>query len=102
MRISDWSSDVCSSDLDARRNHLARMAGRRIVEMVHEDLVLSKILTRQAFENAIRTLAAIGGSTNAVVHLLAIAGRIGVPRTEERRVGKECVSSCRSRWSPFL
>src|SRR3546814_4988958 len=47
--------------------------------MVHEDLVLSKILTRQAFENAIRTLAAIGGSTNAVVHLLAIAGRIGVP-----------------------
>src|SRR3546814_3608375 len=64
---------------DARRNHLARMAGRRIVEMVHEDLVLSKILTRQAFENAIRTLAAIGGSTNAVVHLLAIAGRIGVP-----------------------
>src|SRR3546814_79523 len=64
---------------DARRNHLARMAGRRIVEMVHEDLVLSKILTREAFENAIRTLAAIGGSTNAVVHLLAIAGRIGVP-----------------------
>jgi dihydroxy-acid dehydratase len=64
---------------DARRNHLARMAGRRIVEMVHEDLTLSKILTRQAFENAIRTLAAIGGSTNAVVHLLAIAGRIGVP-----------------------
>jgi dihydroxy-acid dehydratase len=64
---------------DARRSHLARMAGRRIVQMVHEDLTLSKILTRQAFENAIRTLAAIGGSTNAVVHLLAIAGRIGVP-----------------------
>ncbi|MCB8820845.1 IlvD/Edd family dehydratase [Microvirga rosea] len=63
---------------DARRNHLARMAGRRIVEMVHEDLVLSKILTREAFENAIRVLAAIGGSTNAVVHLLAIAGRAGV------------------------
>ena len=61
---------------DARRNHLARMAGRRIVEMVHEDLVLSKIMTREAFENAIRTLAAIGGSTNAVVHLLAIAGRV--------------------------
>lgn len=66
---------------DARRNHLARMAGRRIVDMVHEDLVLSKILTRQAFENAIRTLAAIGGSTNAVVHLLAIAGRVGVDLT---------------------
>ena len=67
--------------VDARRNHLARMAGRRIVEMVREDLVLSKILTREAFENAIRTLAAIGGSTNAVVHLLAIAGRIGVELT---------------------
>ena len=67
--------------VDARRNHLARMAGRRIVEMVREDLVLSKILTRPAFENAIRTLAAIGGSTNAVVHLLAIAGRVGVELT---------------------
>jgi L-arabonate dehydrase len=66
---------------DARRNLLARMAGRRIVEMVGEDLKPSDILTRQAFENAIRTLAAIGGSTNAVVHLLAIAGRIGVELT---------------------
>ena len=64
---------------DARRDTLARMAGRRIVGMVHEDLVLSKLLTREAFENAIRTLAAIGGSTNAVIHLLAIAGRAGVP-----------------------
>jgi L-arabonate dehydrase len=66
---------------DARRNELARMAGRRIVEMVREDLVPSKILLRAAFENAIRTLAAIGGSTNAVVHLLAIAGRVGVDLT---------------------
>src|SRR5215204_3507866 len=64
--------------VDGRRNVIARMAGRRIVEMVNEDLVLSKILTRKAFENAMRTLAAIGGSTNAVVHLLAIARRIGV------------------------
>ncbi|MCB8882431.1 dihydroxy-acid dehydratase [Acidisoma cellulosilytica] len=64
--------------VDARRNELARFSGRRIVEMVNEDLTLSKILTLDAFENAIRTLAAIGGSTNAVVHLLAIAGRIGV------------------------
>ena len=64
--------------VDGRRNVIAREAGRRIVDMVHEDLVLSKILTRQAFENAIRTLAAIGGSTNAVIHLIAIAGRIGV------------------------
>jgi dihydroxy-acid dehydratase len=65
--------------VDGRRNVLARNAGRRIVEMVHEDLTLSKILQREAFENAIKTLAAIGGSTNAVIHLIAIAGRIGVP-----------------------
>ena len=64
--------------VDARRNVLARESGRRIVQMVKEDLTLSKILTRQAFENAIRTNAAIGGSTNAVIHLIAIARRIGV------------------------
>ena len=63
---------------DSRRNVLAHMAGRRIVEMVEEDLTMSKILTREAFENAVRTNGAIGGSTNAVVHLLAVAGRIGV------------------------
>lgn len=65
--------------VDGRRNVLARMSGRRIVDMVHQDQTLSKVLTREAFENAIRTLAAIGGSTNAVIHLTAIAGRIGVP-----------------------
>src|SRR3954451_11914179 len=64
--------------VDARRNVIARMAGRRIVEMVKEKIPLSKILTKEAFENAIRTLSAIGGSTNAVIHLIAIAGRIGV------------------------
>jgi len=64
--------------VDARRNVLARMAGRRIVEMVKGNLVLSKILVKPAFENAIRALAAIGGSTNAVIHLTAIARRIGV------------------------
>jgi dihydroxy-acid dehydratase len=64
--------------VDGRRNVLARLAGRRIVQMVDEDLVMSKILTRAAFENAIRANAAIGGSTNAVVHLLALAGRAGV------------------------
>ena len=66
---------------DTRRNRLAQLTGRRIVEMVKEDLRMSKILTRDAFENAIRANAAIGGSTNAVVHLLAVAGRIGVPLT---------------------
>jgi L-arabonate dehydrase len=64
--------------VDGRRNVLARNAGRRIVDMVHEDLKLSQVLTRQAFENAIKTLAAIGGSTNAVIHLVAMARRIGV------------------------
>jgi dihydroxy-acid dehydratase len=64
--------------VDARRNVLARMAGRRAVEMVKENLQMSKILTKQAFENAIRVNAAIGGSTNAVIHLIAIARRIGV------------------------
>jgi L-arabonate dehydrase len=64
--------------VDARRNVIARMAGRRIVEMVKQDVKLSKILTRAAFENAIRVNAAIGGSTNAVIHLTAIARRIGV------------------------
>ncbi|HEX4508707.1 MAG TPA: IlvD/Edd family dehydratase [Burkholderiaceae bacterium] len=65
--------------VDARRYVLAHMSGARIVDMVNEDLRLSKILTREAFENAIRVNAAIGGSTNAVIHLKAIAGRIGVP-----------------------
>jgi dihydroxy-acid dehydratase len=64
--------------VDSRRNLLARLAGRRIVEMVREDLKLSKILTKQAFENAIRVNGAIGGSTNAGIHLLALAGRVGV------------------------
>ena len=64
--------------VDARRARQAQLTGRRIVEMVKEDLRLSKILTREAFENAIKVNAAIGGSTNAVIHLLAIAGRIGV------------------------
>ena len=63
---------------DARRKVLSRLSGRRIVEMVREELTLSKILKRAAFENAIRINAAIGGSTNFVIHLLAIAGRIGV------------------------
>lgn len=63
---------------DARRNVLARMAGRRIVDLVRQDVTLDQILTREAFENAVRVNAAIGGSTNAVIHLTAIARRIGV------------------------
>ncbi|HEY1060525.1 MAG TPA: IlvD/Edd family dehydratase [Daejeonella sp.] len=64
---------------DSRRKVLAQLSGKRIVEMVREDQKLSDILTREAFENAIKVNAAIGGSTNFVIHLLAIAGRIGVP-----------------------
>ena len=63
---------------DSRRKVMAQLSGRRIVEMVKEDLKPSDILTRKAFENAIITNAAIGGSTNFIIHLLAIAGRIGV------------------------
>ena len=69
--------------VDGRRNVLARNAGRRIVDMVHRDQKISTILTREAFENAIKTLAAIGGSTNAVIHLIAIAGRLGLKLTIE-------------------
>ena len=64
--------------IDARRMALAHLSGKRIVEMVDEDLKPSEILTRDAFINAIITNAAVGGSSNAVVHLLAIAGRVGV------------------------
>ncbi len=76
--------------VDARRYVLAHMSGMRIVQMALEGLNLSKILTRAAFENAIRVNAAIGGSTNAVIHLKAIAGRIGVPLELEdwTRLGK--------------
>lgn len=63
---------------DTRRNRLAQLTGRRIVDLVRQDIRMSHILTRQAFENAIVTNAAIGGSTNAVIHLLALAGRMGV------------------------
>jgi dihydroxy-acid dehydratase len=67
--------------VDSRRRALAHLAGRRIVALIQEDVRISKILTRAAFENAIRVNGAIGGSTNAVIHLLAMAGRVGVPLT---------------------
>ena len=67
--------------VDSRRYELAQRAGRHIVDLVNRDVKLSQILTREAFENAIRVCGAIGGSTNAVLHLIAIAGRIGIPLT---------------------
>lgn len=63
---------------DSRKKLFAQLSGRRIVKMVKEDLKLSKILTRKAFENAIVANAAVGGSTNLIIHLMAIAGRIGI------------------------
>jgi dihydroxy-acid dehydratase len=69
--------------VDSRKKVMAQLSGRRIVEMVREDMKLSKILTRQAFENSIVVNAAIGGSTNFIIHLLAIAGRIGVELSVE-------------------
>ncbi len=77
--------------VDARRRALAHVTGMRIVEMVKQDVRVSQILTRQAFENAILMHAAIGGSTNAVIHLLALAGRVGVALSLEDfdRLGRE-------------
>ena len=65
--------------VDAQRRRIAHESGRLIVQMARDDVRLSKILTRTAFENAIRLMSAIGGSTNAVIHLLAFAGRLGIP-----------------------
>ena len=75
------SGNAAIPAVDSRRRTMAQMTGRRIVQMVKEDMKPSDIMTKQAFENAIRTNGAIGGSTNAVIHLLAIAGRVGVDLT---------------------
>ncbi|WP_222184559.1 IlvD/Edd family dehydratase [Geminicoccus harenae] len=85
------SENAAYPAVDARRARLAHLTGRRAVQMVVDDLRLSKILTPAAFANAIRVNGAIGGSTNAVVHLLAIAGRIGVDLTLEDwdRLGRD-------------
>ncbi|MGF1617475.1 MAG: L-arabinonate dehydratase, partial [Acidimicrobiia bacterium] len=72
------SGNAAIPAVDSRRRVMAHLAGRRIVQMVKDDLKPSDIMTKAAFENAIRTNGAIGGSTNAVIHLLAIAGRVGV------------------------
>ncbi|HEX5775787.1 MAG TPA: IlvD/Edd family dehydratase [Caulobacteraceae bacterium] len=77
--------------VDARRRTLAHLTGNRIVELVKQDIRLSQVLTREAFENAILVHAAVGGSTNAVVHLLALAGRVGVELTLDDfdRIGRD-------------
>jgi dihydroxy-acid dehydratase len=75
------SGNAAIPAVDSRRRVMAHLTGRRIVQMVKDELKPSDILTRAAFQNAIRTNAAIGGSTNAVIHLLAIAGRCGIDLT---------------------
>lgn len=75
------SGNAAIPAVDSRRRVIAHLSGRRIVQMVKDDLKPSDILTRKAFDNAIRVNGAIGGSTNAVIHLLAIAGRIGIDLT---------------------
>ena len=72
------SGNAAIPGVDSRRRVMAQLSGRRIVQMVKDDLKPSDIMTKKAFENAIRTNGAIGGSTNAVIHLLAIAGRVGI------------------------
>ncbi|MFT4794786.1 MAG: dihydroxy-acid dehydratase [Paracoccaceae bacterium] len=72
------SGNAAIPAVDSRRRVMAQLTGRRIVQMAKDDLKPSDVMTRAAFENAIRTNGAIGGSTNAVIHLLAIAGRVGI------------------------
>ncbi|NDV00072.1 L-arabinonate dehydratase [Pseudoroseicyclus tamaricis] len=85
------SGNAAIPAVDSRRRVMAQLTGRRIVQMVKDDLKPSDVLTRQAFENAVRTNAAIGGSTNAVIHLLALAGRVGIDLTLEDwdRLGRD-------------
>lgn len=75
------SGNAAIPAVDSRRRVMAQLSGRRIVEMVKDDVKPSDILTKEAFENAIRTNGAIGGSTNAVIHLLALAGRLDIDVT---------------------
>ncbi len=77
------SGNAAIPAVDSRRRVIAQLSGRRIVQMVKDDMKPSDIMTKDAFENAIRTNAAIGGSTNAVIHLLAMAGRCGIDLTLE-------------------
>ena len=85
------SGNAAIPAVDSRRRRMAHMTGRRVVQMVKDDLKPSDIMTKEAFENAIRTNGAIGGSTNAVVHLLAMAGRVGIDLTLDDwdRCGKD-------------
>ncbi len=88
------SGNAAIPAVDSRRRVMAQLTGRRIVQMVKDDLKPSDVMTRQAFENAIRTNAAIGGSTNAVIHLLVMAGRVGIDlsRNDWDQLGRDVPS----------
>jgi dihydroxy-acid dehydratase len=85
------SGNAAIPAVDSRRRVMAQISGRRIVQMVKDDLKPSDIMTKQAFENAIRTNGAIGGSTNAAIHMMAMAGRVGIDLTLDDwdRCGRE-------------
>src|SRR3546814_17191115 len=124
MRISDWSSDVCSSDLHVLANlaqHARDLAARRFAALARRDVVIARALAgpgRAAGGDRRLRAAVVGGAAlqgervdalglgmvGIAVHprlQLAVLGAVGGGRSEERRVGKEGVSMCRSRWSPY-
>src|SRR3546814_19967624 len=101
MRISDWSSDVCSSDLSGRRLVIVvlRLELRRLILGLVIPLIAARILLL-----LLLSLISVSGIVPVIVGILRVCRTVThdlVPRSEERRVGKECVSTCRSRWSPY-
>src|SRR3546814_4311515 len=108
MRISDWSSDVCSSDLYIAQPPLYKLKSGKQETYVKDDHELNEWLIGSALDNASLLTGAVAVPNETLVplsHEYAAVGeiidRIGRRRSEERRVGKECVSTCRSRWSPY-
>src|SRR3546814_16389317 len=99
MRISDWSSDVCSSDLDAR-SLMARSRGKidGIIDAVHAAAVDAKLGLAEIRRSPWRLLHKPAEREEELMDLSASARQFADGRSEERRVGKECVSTCRSRW----
>src|SRR3546814_7605140 len=90
MRISDWSSDVCSSDLAGMRAANAGARCRRRTAVFDHDIQLAPILARRDRDPGVTGTDRSGTMLDGILD-----------RSEERRVGKECVSTCRSRWSPY-
>src|SRR3546814_21101304 len=105
MRISDWSSDVCSSDLPGKRLLLPVEVARFMLQLV-EDLVRMQEAPVGQHQHVLAIVSdgiGAGGvqDQRSVMPRLFLQAGMAVERSEERRVGKECVSPCRSRWSPY-